>query len=127
MTVELPSKRKLYYVKPGITENRFGSPSISYYGINQTTKKWEKQETYGGKITENIVQAISRDCLAVTIKRVEDLGLNIVMHIHDEIVIDAPQTLSVDYICDVMGQPIEWAPGLILKAAGFESNYYMKD
>lgn len=127
MTVELPSKRKLYYVKPGITENRFGSPSISYYGINQTTKKWEKQETYGGKITENIVQAISRDCLAVTIKRVEALGLNIVMHIHDEIVIDAPQTLSVDYICDVMGQPIEWAPGLILKAAGFESNYYMKD
>lgn len=127
MTVELPSGRKLYYPRPFMEDNRFGVPSLHYWGINQTTGKWEVQETYGGKLTENIVQAISRDCLAVTLQRIREKGLQTVMHIHDEAVIDAPLNISVDEMCKMMGQPIRWAEGLILRAAGFESNYYMKD
>lgn len=127
MTVELPSGRKLYYPRPFMEDNRFGVPSLHYWGINQTTGKWEVQETYGGKLTENIVQAISRDCLAVTLQRIQEKGLQTVMHIHDEAVIDAPLNISVDEMCKMMGQPIRWAEGLILRAAGFESNYYMKD
>lgn len=127
LTIKLPSGRKLYYPKPHLKENRFGSNALHYFGVNQTTKKWEVQETYGGKLVENIVQAISRDCLAVTLKRLEDEGLQTVMHIHDEAVIDADPNVDLDKVCELMGQPIEWAPGLLLKAAGFESNYYMKD
>lgn len=127
LTVTLPSGRKLYYPKPFIKENDFGKDAVHYHGMNQTTKKWEVVGTYGGKLTENIVQAIARDCLAVTLKRVSDLGLQTVMHIHDEVVIDAPQNVSLDEVCDLMAEPIEWAPGLILKGAGFEGNYYMKD
>lgn len=127
LTIKLPSGRKLYYPKPHLKENRFGSNALHYFGVNQTTKKWEVQETYGGKLVENIVQAISRDCLAVTLKRLEDEGLQTVMHIHDEAVIDADPNVDLDKVCELMGQPIEWAPGLLLKAAGFESSYYMKD
>lgn len=127
LTIKLPSGRKLYYPKPHLKENRFGSNALHYFGVNQTTKKWEVQETYGGKLVENIVQAISRDCLAVTLKRLEAEGLQTVMHIHDESVIDADPSVDLDKVCELMGQPIEWAPGLLLKAAGFESSYYMKD
>ncbi|WP_302428347.1 DNA polymerase [Fusobacterium varium] len=127
LTIKLPSGRKLYYPKPHLKENRFGSNALHYFGVNQTTKKWEVQETYGGKLVENIVQAISRDCLAVTLKRLESEGLQTVMHIHDEAVIDADLNVDLDKVCELMGQPIEWAPGLLLKAAGFESSYYMKD
>lgn len=127
LTIKLPSGRKLYYPKPHLKENRFGSNALHYFGVNQTTKKWEVQETYGGKLVENIVQAISRDCLAVTLKRLESEGLQTVMHIHDEAVIDADPNVDLDKVCELMGQPIEWAPGLLLKAAGFESSYYMKD
>lgn len=127
LTVSLPSGRKLFYPKPFIKENDFGKDAVHYHGMNQTTKKWEVVGTYGGKLTENIVQAIARDCLAVTLKRVSDLGLQTVMHIHDEVVIDAPQNVSLDEVCDLMAKPIDWAPGLILKGAGFEGNYYMKD
>lgn len=127
LTIKLPSGRKLYYPKPHLKENRFGSNALHYFGVNQTTKKWEVQETYGGKLVENIVQAISRDCLAVTLKRLENEGLQTVMHIHDEAVIDADPNVDLDKVCELMGQPIEWAPGLLLKAAGFESSYYMKD
>lgn len=127
LTIKLPSGRKLYYPKPHLKENRFGSNALHYFGVNQTTKKWEVQETYGGKLVENIVQAISRDCLAVTLKRLENEGLQTVMHIHDEAVIDADPNVDLDKVCELMGQPIEWAPGLLLKAAGFESGYYMKD
>ena len=73
------------------------------------------------------MQAIARDCLVVTLDRLNFLGLNYVFHVHDEVVIDAPQTVSLDYVCDVMSQPIGWAKGLILKAAGFESEFYKKD
>lgn len=127
LTIKLPSGRKLYYPKPHLKENRFGSNALHYFGVNQTTKKWEVQETYGGKLVENIVQAISRDCLAVTLKRLETEGLQTVMHIHDEAVIDADPNVDLNKVCELMGQPIEWAPGLLLKAAGFESGYYMKD
>ena len=127
LTIKLPSGRKLYYPKPHLKENRFGSNALHYFGVNQTTKKWEAQETYGGKLVENIVQAISRDCLAVTLKRLEASGLQTVMHIHDEAVIDADPNVDLDRVCELMGQPIEWAPGLLSRAAGFESNYYMKD
>lgn len=127
LTIKLPSGRKLYYPKPHLKENRFGSNALHYFGVNQTTKKWEVQETYGGKLVENIVQAVSRDCLAVTLKRLESEGLQTVMHIHDEAVIDADPNVDLDKVCELMGQPIEWAPGLLLKAAGFESSYYMKD
>lgn len=127
LTIKLPSGRKLFYPKPHLKENRFGSNALHYFGVNQTTKKWEVQETYGGKLVENIVQAISRDCLAVTLKRLESEGLQTVMHIHDEAVIDADLNVDLDKVCELMGQPIEWAPGLLLKAAGFESSYYMKD
>ena len=127
LTIKLPSGRKLFYPKPHLKENRFGSNALHYFGVNQTTKKWEVQETYGGKLVENIVQAISRDCLAVTLKRLESEGLQTVMHIHDEAVIDADLNVDLDKVCELMGQPIEWAPGLLLKAAGFESGYYMKD
>lgn len=127
LTIKLPSGRKLYYPKPHLKENRFGSNALHYFGVNQTTKKWEVQETYGGKLVENIVQAISRDCLAVTLKRLENEGLQTIMHIHDEAVIDAAPNVDLDKVSELMGQPIDWAPGLLLKAAGFESSYYMKD
>lgn len=78
-------------------------------------------------MTENIVQAIARDCLAVTLERIYDRGLQTVFHVHDEVIIDAPMETTVEEICDLMAEPIPWAPGLILKGAGFESSYYMKD
>lgn len=127
-TVRLPSGRKLYYPHPFLAENDFGKDALHYYGIGQQGKKWSVQSTYGGKLTENIVQAIARDCLAVTLDRLDRQGLSIVMHVHDEVIIDCPKdAITVDEACAIMGQPISWAPGLPLKAAGFESEYYMKD
>lgn len=127
-TVSLPSGRKLYYPHPYLADNDFGKQALHYYGVGQQNKKWSEQSTYGGKLTENIVQAIARDCLAVTLKRLDDAGLKVVMHVHDEVIVDCPKNaISVDDACELMGQPIDWAPGLPLKAAGFESNYYMKD
>lgn len=127
-TVTLPSKRKLYYPHPFLTENSFGRQALHYYGVGQQNKKWGVQATYGGKLTENIVQAIARDCLAVTLDRLANAGLRVVMHIHDEVVIDRPNDgISAEKACELMSQSVEWAPGLPLNAAGFESMYYMKD
>ena len=78
-------------------------------------------------MTENIVQAIARDCLAETLKRIDQRGLQVVFHVHDEVIIDAPEDVTVDEICGLMAEPIPWAPGLVLRGAGFESQYYMKD
>ena len=127
--ITLPSKRKLYYPKPFLKENKFGKQALHYYSVNQTTRKWSIDSTYGGKLTENIVQAIARDCLAVSMKRVSEFypEADILMHIHDEIVMDSPSNITVAEVCNLMGEPIEWAPELILRAAGFESKYYMKD
>ena len=127
LTVRLPSGRKLFYPKPFLRENQFGKLALHYYTVGQQTRKWEVASTYGGKLTENIVQAIARDCLAVTLERIAGRGLQVVFHVHDEVIIDAPMETTVDEICDLMAGPIPWAPGLILKGAGFESHYYMKD
>lgn len=127
LTVQLPSGRKLYYPKPFLKENQFGKMAIHYYTVGQQTRKWEVASTYGGKMTENIVQAIARDCLAETLRRIDAKGLQVVFHVHDEVIIDAPMDTTVEEICALMAEPIPWAPGLILKGAGFENNYYMKD
>lgn len=127
LTVQLPSGRKLFYPKPFLQENQFGKMAIHYYTVGQQSHKWEVTSTYGGKMTENIVQAIARDCLAETLSRIHALGLQVVFHVHDEVIIDAPMEVTVEQICELMSQPIPWAPGLILKGAGFENGYYMKD
>lgn len=127
LTVRLPSGRKLYYCKPFLKENQFGKMAIHYHTMGQKTRKWEVTSTYGGKMTENIVQAIARDCLAVTLERIAARGLQVVFHVHDEVIIDAPMDVTVDEICGLMAEPIPWAPGLVLKGAGFEGEYYMKD
>lgn len=127
LTIQLPSTRKLYYPNPHLGTNRFGSESIMYMGIDQTSKKWAKLETYGGKLTENIIQAIARDCLARTLRRLEEKGYRVAMHIHDEVVVDAPIGTPLEAITDLMAEPIPWAPGLLLKGDGFESSYYKKD
>lgn len=126
MTIELPSGRKLYYNKPNIIEGKFG-PELSYMGQNQTTKKWTEIHASGGKLVENITQAIARDCLCVTLMRSIKAGWQPVMSIHDEIIMDAPMDAKLDDLNAIFAEPIDWAPGLILKGAGFENEYYMKD
>lgn len=126
-TIQLPSGRKLFYPKPFLRENQFGKQALHYYSVGQQTKKWEVTSTYGGKMTENIVQAIARDCLAVTLERIREKGLQVVFHVHDEVIIDAPMETTVEEICGLMAEPIPWAPGLVLKGAGFEGEYYKKD
>lgn len=127
LTVRLPSGRKLFYPKPFLQENQFGKMALHYYTVGQQTRKWEVTSTYGGKMTENIIQAIARDCLAVTLERIVVKGLQVVFHVHDEVIIDAPLETTVEEICSLMAEEIPWAPGLILKGTGFESTYYMKD
>lgn len=128
LTVTLPSGRKLFYAKPYLAPNRWGNDSLSYHGMNQTTKKWCEIETYGGKLVENIVQAIARDCLAVAMRRLDECGYRIVMHIHDEVVIDCPEdSADLEKACSLMCEPIPWADDLLLNAAGFVGDYYMKD
>lgn len=128
LTITLPSGRKLYYVKPFLAENDFGKEAVYYYGLDQTTRKWTKVSSYGGKFTENVVQAIARDCLAVTLERLATAGYQTVMHIHDEVVLDVPRELAdLERVENLMKQPISWAPGLPLNADGFVSDYYMKD
>jgi DNA polymerase len=127
LTVTLPSGRKLFYVKPFLSPNKWGKDSIHYYGMDQETKKWTTVDTWGGKIVENVVQAIARDCLAVSMQRLDAEGFNISFHVHDEVIIDAPEDASLDDACTIMGQPIPWAPGLLLRADGFTTDYYCKD
>lgn len=128
LTVTLPSGRKLFYPKPFLTQNDFGKEALHYHGINQKTKKWEVIPTYGGKLTENIVQAIARDCLAESLVRLSNAGYQTVMSIHDEAVIDVPEAQAdLERACEVMGLPISWAPGLLLRADGFTTAYYKKD
>lgn len=125
LQILLPSGRHLYYQKAHLTTNRWGGDSIGYWGQNQTTRKWERQETYGGKLTENVCQAIARDCLAVAMCRVTEAGYPINMHVHDELVSDTDKG-SLEEVCEIMGQPIPWAKGLLLKADGYETKYYKK-
>ena len=123
--IELPSKRRLAYPKAKIGMNRFGGESIVYEGI-VVGNKWDKIESYGGKFVENIVQAIARDILAEAMMRIENEGFNIVMHIHDEVVIESDSS-SIEEINEIMSIVPIWAPGLSLEADGFESKFYKKD
>ena len=106
-----------------------GREHITYAGVNQETKKWARQETYGGKLVENVVQAIARDCLAETMMKVYKAGYTIVMHVHDELIADVPEsdTEAPEIIAGIMKEPIEWAPGLPLKGEGYETKFYKKD
>ena len=123
--IELPSKRRLAYPKAKIGMNRFGGESIVYEGI-VVGNKWDKIESYGGKFVENIVQAIARDILAEAMMRLEKKEFNIVMHIHDEVVIESDSS-SIEEVNQIMSLVPSWAPGLILDADGFESEFYKKD
>ena len=131
MAITLPSGRKLYYIDPAVGENRWGGSSLSYMGMDQTTKKWKRIETYGGKLVENCVQAIARDCLAQAIEYLEAAGLPVVFHVHDEVVIDvAPfgtDTEMLDKVVSIMTRPIPWAQGLPLGADGWVGQFFKKD
>ncbi|WP_027702308.1 DNA polymerase [Metaclostridioides mangenotii] len=127
--IQLPSGRKLAYIRPKIEPHQtFNGDKITYEGMNQTTKKWERINTYGPKIVENIVQAVARDCLRESMFSVENEGYEIVMHVHDELILEVPKDKgSIEELNSIMCRPIEWAKGLPLNADGFECNYYMKD
>ena len=126
MFVELPSGRRLVYVKPKMGLNRFGNESVTYEGVGEQ-KKWLRLESYGPKFVENIVQATARDILAEAMLRLNAAGYRIVMHVHDEVVIEAPPDTSLEDICSVMGQTPTWASGLLLRADGYVCDYYKKD
>lgn len=125
--ITLPSGRKLSYVQPKIIVNRFGSESIVYKGVNGTTKAWEDIETYGGKLVENIVQAVARDCLAESIKNLHNRGFRLIFHVHDEVILETNKDVLVEDIENIMAEPIKWAEGLNLSASGFETMFYKKD
>ena len=128
LTIRLPSGRKLYYAHPLLGQNQWGKPSITYMGMDQTTKKWKLIETYGGKLVENCVQAIARDCLAEAIERLEAANYPVVFHVHDEVVVEcAAERASLDDIAAIMGQPVSWAPDLPLGADGWVGAFYKKD
>lgn len=125
--VTLPSGRNLSYIKPRMTMNRFGRESLSYEGVGES-KKWMRIETYGPKLVENIVQATARDLLALAMLRLRDVGFEIVMHIHDEAVLEVPEGVSsVDEVCKMMAIAPDWAAGLPLRADGYECAFYKKD
>ncbi len=131
MTITLPSGRKLYYIDPAVGENRWGGTALSYMGMDQTTKKWKRIETYGGKLVENCVQAIARDCLAQALEHLEAEGLPVVFHVHDEVVIDvAPfgtKKEMLEKVVGIMTTPIPWAQGLPLDADGWVGTFFKKD
>jgi DNA polymerase len=126
MFVTLPSGRKLAYVKPKLGENRFGGEAVTYEGVG-TQKKWLRLETYGPKLVENIVQATARDILAEAMLRLDAKGYHIVMHVHDEAVIEAPAETDLTDICVTMGKQPRWADGLLLRADGYVCDFYKKD
>lgn len=125
----LPSGRSLAYVRPRIgIDERFGKEQLTYEGMEQSTKQWGRIPTFGGKLAENCVQAIARDCLAVSLLRLHEAGYKINFHVHDEVILEVPNGQgSLDEVCSIMSQPIKWAPGLPLGADGFECQFYKKD
>ena len=130
LVITLPSKRQLFYIQPQLTTNQFGSESISYMGQNQTTKKWERIPTYGGKLTENLVQAIARDCLAESIRNLVANGFKVLFHIHDEIIAEVPKDdsrFTLENAIKNMCKTPKWAEGLPLNADGFTNAYYKKE
>ena len=130
MTVRLPSGRLLCYRDMTLGKNRFGNTSLKYRGVNNETKQWTWVETYGGKLTENIVQAIARDCLAHALLQLEKLGIPTVFHVHDEVVCEVPKDHAAEalkVIQNVFAYGADWAEGLPLKGAGYITDYYLKD
>ena len=133
LTAALPSGRSLYYAHPGIGAGKFGE-AVTYWGVSQSKRRWELLDTWGGKFTENIVQATARDILAEAIERLEAAGYPVVFHIHDEVVIEAEDLGDAESngaqlrdIARIMGAPVSWAPGLPLKAEGWTDYYFKKD
>ncbi len=124
MFATLPSGRRLAYVKPRIGENRFGGESVTYMGVGGT-KKWERLESYGAKFVENLVQGIARDILCYAMQTLKNCA--IVGHVHDEIIIEADRRMSVEAVCEQMGRTPPWAKGLLLRADGYECDFYQKD
>lgn len=122
--IELPSGRRLAYVKPKIGENQFGGESITYMGIG-ASKKWERLETFGGKLVENIIQAIARDILCYAMRTLSHCF--IVAHVHDELIIECDKRMSLKAVCEQMGRTPPWAKGLLLRADGYECEFYKKD
>lgn len=128
LTVALPSGRQLFYARPFLTRGRFDQESMGYWGVDQSTKKWSAQQTYGGKLTENITQAVARDCLAESISRLEAAGYPVAFHIHDEVVLEVEkERADLRAVTALMSQPISWAPDLPLAADGWVGEYFTKD
>jgi len=130
LTIKLPSGRKLIYQTPTITTNKWGRPSVKYQGPDPDTKKWGWVESYGGKFVENITQAIARDALGVSMLRLDKAGHAIVMHVHDEVIVETPTAnaeVELDKIYDIMAERLDWAEDLILTADGFVTPFYKKD
>lgn len=126
--IELPSGRRLSYIRPKIEPNSWGSMIITYEGMEQTKHAWTRLETYGPKLVENIIQATARDCLGITMQRITKKGYNIVFHVHDELILDVPKDFgSLEEVNTTFGEPIPWAPGLLLNADGYTCDYYQKD
>lgn len=124
LIIKLPSKRCLYYVKPRVEENNYGGESVTYEGVG-STKKWERLESYGPKFVENITQAIARDILLYAMQTLKEY--RIVAHVHDEAIIEADKSVSVQSVCELMGRTPPWAEGLLLRADGYECEFYKKD
>ena len=132
LCIKLPSGRTICYPRAevGVEKDdgwRGDHPIIEYEGLNQNTKKWGKIRTYGGKLTENIIQAIARDILGTVILRAKSKDLNVVFHIHDEIIVEASKDQTLENVEALFSEPIEWCPGLPLKGAGYSTPYYLKD
>lgn len=128
LMLSLPNGRRLCYPKAGIGVNRFGNESVTYYGLDREYHKWTKCETYGGKLVENCVQAVARDCLGEAMHRLNREGYKIVAHVHDEVIIEAPKDKgSLEEVIRIMTENADWNKGLKMNAAGFEADYYMKD
>lgn len=124
LIITLPSKRCLYYVKPRVEENKYGGESVTYEGVG-STKKWERLESYGPKFVENITQAIARDILLYAMQTLKEY--RIVAHVHDEAIIETDKSVSVQSVCELMGRTPPWAEGLLLRADGYECEFYKKD
>jgi DNA polymerase len=129
LTIELPTRRKLFYAHPQLlpARNFPDRESLHYLSTNQTTKKWGLTDTWGGKLVENVTQAVARDCLAETLLRLRHKGMIAVFHVHDEVIVEVDREDDLQTILDIMAQPLDWAPGLPLKGAGFCADYYQKD
>lgn len=126
--ITLPSGRRLAYYAPNVKQSKFGGDAVTYKGVDQTKKVWCDQDTYGGKIVENITQAVARDCMAYAMTRLHEAGYKIVMHVHDEVVLEMPYGSGTEAeVAEIMSQGAPWAAGLPLAAEGYETEYYKKD